>query len=103
MLEKYDEVQIFVGENYDMDAGFGYCYQKEQEDAGPTFFFFHDGLRLEKFWSNSGELIPFAQYIVLISQHTLNFTPSFFPSPLLLYTSIRSDYLYIALSQILSI
>ena len=49
ILEKFDEIQIFVGENYDMDAGFGYCYQKEQEDAGPTFFFFHDGLRLEKF------------------------------------------------------
>jgi hypothetical protein len=49
ILEKFDEVQIFVGENYDMDAGLAYAYQKEQDDAGPTFFFFLDGLRLEKY------------------------------------------------------
>ncbi len=32
-----------------MEAGFGYCYYKDQNDAGPTFFFFQDGLREEKF------------------------------------------------------
>ena len=49
ILEKFDEIQIFSGENYDMEASFGYCYQKDQNDAGPTFFFFLDGLREEKY------------------------------------------------------
>lgn len=53
IIEKFDEIQIFAGENYDMEAGFGYCYQKEQDDPGPTFFFFHDGMKLEKFWIQS--------------------------------------------------
>jgi hypothetical protein len=42
-------VQIFVGENYDMEAGYAYAYYKEQTDAGPTFFFFLDGLKEEKY------------------------------------------------------
>lgn len=50
ILEKYDEVQIFTGESYDMEGSFGYAYQKEQEDPGPTFFFFLDALREEKYW-----------------------------------------------------
>jgi len=40
ILEKFDEVQIFVGESYDMEAGYAYAYYKDQSDAGPTFFFF---------------------------------------------------------------
>lgn len=48
ILEKYDEVQIFAGESFNMDAGFAYCYYKEQTDAGPTFFFFLDGMKDEK-------------------------------------------------------
>lgn len=50
IIEKYDEIQIFAGENYDMEAGFGYCYYKDQSDAGPTFFFFADGMTEEKYW-----------------------------------------------------
>jgi hypothetical protein len=49
ILEKFDEVQIFVGENYDMEGSFGYCYYKDQSDAGPTFFFFLDAMREEKY------------------------------------------------------
>ena len=49
IIEKYDEVQMFAGESYDMDASLGYCYYKEQTDAGPTFFFFLDGLKEEKY------------------------------------------------------
>ena len=47
--EKFDEIQIFTGQNMDMEAGLGYCYQKNQDDAGPTFFFFVDGMVEEKF------------------------------------------------------
>lgn len=32
-----------------MEAGLAYCYQKDDADAGPTFFFFLDGLRQEKY------------------------------------------------------
>jgi len=32
-----------------MEAGYAYCYYKEQTDAGPTFFFFLDGLKEEKY------------------------------------------------------
>ena len=49
IIQKFDEIQIFVGENYDMEAGMGYCYYKEQTDAGPTFFFFLDGMKEEKY------------------------------------------------------
>ena len=49
LVEKYDEVQIFAGENYNMDAGFAFCYQKDQTDSGPTFFYFKDGLKEEKY------------------------------------------------------
>jgi hypothetical protein len=49
ILEKYDEVQIFTGESNDFDAGFAYCYYKEQTDAGPTFMFFADGMVEEKY------------------------------------------------------
>ena len=49
IVEKFDEVQIFSGESYNMDAGLAYCYYKEQTDEGPTFFFFADGMREEKF------------------------------------------------------
>ena len=56
IVEKFDEVQIFCGENYDMDAGMAYAYYKEQTDPGPTFLFFLDGLREEKFWIETSSL-----------------------------------------------
>lgn len=40
---------MFAGKGFDVDAGFAYCYYKEQTDAGPTFFFFVDGMKEEKF------------------------------------------------------
>ena len=49
IVEKFDEVQIFAGENYDMEAGFAYCYYVNQDDEGPTFFYFADGMREEKY------------------------------------------------------
>ena len=49
ILEKFDEIQIFAGESYDMEAGMAYCYYKEQTDPGPTFFFFLDGMKEEKY------------------------------------------------------
>ena len=49
ILSKYDEMQIFTGESNDFDAGFAYCYYKEQTDPGPTFLFFADGLKEEKY------------------------------------------------------
>jgi len=50
---KADEFQFFSGCSYDMDAGMCFAYQKNQEDAGPTFFFFADALIEEKFWKAS--------------------------------------------------
>ncbi len=34
-----------------MEAGFAYCYMVEQTDAGPTFFYFIDGMKDEKVWA----------------------------------------------------
>lgn len=31
-----------------MDAALCYCYQENQDDSGPTFFFFVDGMKDEK-------------------------------------------------------
>lgn len=49
LLEKFDEIQMFTGESFNMDAGLAYCYYKDQNDDGPTFFFFVDGMKEEKF------------------------------------------------------
>ena len=49
LVEKFDEVQFFTGESNDYDAGLGYCYYRDQADDGPTFFFFNDGLKEEKY------------------------------------------------------
>lgn len=49
IVAKYDEFQIYAGKDYNMEAGFAFSYQKEQEDAGPTFLFFADCLKQEKF------------------------------------------------------
>jgi hypothetical protein len=49
LVGKWDEVQCFTGESGDWDGGLAYCYMKDQADAGPTFFFFLDGLKQEKY------------------------------------------------------
>ena len=49
LVSKWDEVQVFTGESGNWDAGLAYCYMKEQTDDGPTFYFFNDGLKMEKY------------------------------------------------------
>lgn len=49
IVANYDEMQIFAGSKYDMDAGLCVSWQKNQEDEGPTFLYFLDGMREEKF------------------------------------------------------
>ena len=49
LVGKWDEVQVFTGESGDWEGALGFCYMKEQTDAGPTFYFFLDGLRQEKY------------------------------------------------------
>lgn len=49
ILSKHDEFQIFTGKNINMDGALAFAYQKEQDDDGPTFLFFIDGMKGEKF------------------------------------------------------
>lgn len=49
IVSKYDEMQVFAGKKFDMDAGLCVAFQKEQDDAGPTFLFFAHGMKEEKF------------------------------------------------------
>lgn len=46
---KFDEFQLFVGEKMDYDGAFCFAYQENQEDEGPTFLFFKDGLKETKY------------------------------------------------------
>ena len=46
---KFSEMQLFVGENMDYEGAFCFAYQKEQTDEGPTFLFFKDGLKENKY------------------------------------------------------
>jgi hypothetical protein len=47
-MGKYDEFQIFLGENMDTEGAIAFAYTVDGE-TDPTFLFFADGLRLEKF------------------------------------------------------
>ena len=49
IVGKFAEFQIFTGPSYDMDGALALAYQKEQDDEGPTFLFFVDGLEQRKF------------------------------------------------------
>lgn len=49
IISKWDEMQVFAGPKYDMDASLVVAWQKEQSDEGPTFLYFLDGMREEKF------------------------------------------------------
>ena len=49
ILSKHDEMQIFTGRSINMDGSLAFAYQKNQEDEGPTFLFFIDGMKGEKF------------------------------------------------------
>ena len=51
IIAKFDEMQIFSGKKgFELDPPSALCfaYQEEQEDEGPTFLFFADGLEEEK-------------------------------------------------------
>ena len=51
ILSKFDEFQIYTGQSYNMEGALAFSYQKEQEDSGPTFLYFRDILKEEKFWA----------------------------------------------------
>lgn len=46
---RFDEFQIFTGKSYNMEGSLTFAYQKNQDDEGPTFLFFVDGMKCEKF------------------------------------------------------
>ena len=48
VMGKFDEMQIFAGENMDMDASLAFAYTADGE-TDPTFLFFVDGCKEEKF------------------------------------------------------
>lgn len=49
IVAKFDEFQIYTGQSYNMEGALAFSYQKEQEDSGPTFLYFKDVLKEEKF------------------------------------------------------
>jgi hypothetical protein len=49
IVSRFDEFQIYTGQSYNMEGALAFSYQKEQEDDGPTFLYFKDVLREEKF------------------------------------------------------
>jgi hypothetical protein len=48
IMSKADEMQFFCGQKYDMDGNVCVCYNKEDE-IEPTFIYFVDGMKIEKF------------------------------------------------------
>ena len=48
VMEKFDEMQIFAGQSCDTEAGLCFAYTKDGE-VDPTFMFFVDGMKEEKF------------------------------------------------------
>ena len=49
LVSKWDEVQVFTGESGNWDGGMAFSFMKNDSDDGPTFFFFLDGLKQEKY------------------------------------------------------
>lgn len=49
IISRFDEFQIYTGQSFNMEGALAFSYQKEQEDSGPTFMYFRDILREEKF------------------------------------------------------
>ena len=48
IIAKFDEMQIFTGSSFDSEAGLAFAYTMDGE-IDPTFLFFADGMREEKF------------------------------------------------------
>ena len=49
LVGKWDEIQVFTGESGNWDGALAFAFTKEQTDEGPTFHFFLDGLKQEKY------------------------------------------------------
>ena len=49
IVAQFDEFQIFTGQSYNMEGALAFCYTKNQDDDGPTFLYFADSLKEEKF------------------------------------------------------
>lgn len=45
---KWDEMQVFSGQGANYDGALAFAYQKNQEDEGPTFLYFADGMEVIK-------------------------------------------------------
>ena len=48
IMGKFDEMQIFTGQGMDVEASLAFAYTKDGE-TDPTFMFFNDALKMEKF------------------------------------------------------
>ena len=48
IVNRYDEMQIFMGQSGDPEAGLCFAYNKDDE-VDPTFLYFLDGMKEEKF------------------------------------------------------
>ena len=48
IMGKFDEMQIFVGANMDVEATLCFAYTEDGE-TDPTFLFFNDAYKVEKF------------------------------------------------------
>ena len=49
IMGKFDEMQIFAGQSMETDASLAFAYTADGEED-PTFLFFNDALKQEKFW-----------------------------------------------------
>ena len=48
IMGKFDEMQVFMGQSMDPEAGLAFAYTMDGE-MDPTFLFFNDGCKIEKF------------------------------------------------------
>lgn len=79
IVSKYDEMMIFTGESYDAEAGLAFSYTKDGETE-PTFLFFLDGTKEQKFWrikqdinENAKILMQLCVFIEIIKCHNISF------------------------------
>ena len=45
IADQFKKMQVFVGKKSEYEGALCFAYQKEQNDEGPTFLFFADGLK----------------------------------------------------------
>jgi len=46
---RFDEFQVFTGQQFDMEGTIAFAYTKDEADDFPTFLMFRDGMKEEKF------------------------------------------------------